>query len=186
MLTGPTAATRARWEVLWVKDKKVHRHGVGSDLAEGLRIYGLALQSESRTAVTLRCCNISFPPPDKYADREEVIVVKGKKRYKGTKITEPKRYVDRMSQLNLKGIFWCGYCMKMRKLVKRDGYSVEGKWVADSHMACPMCGTSHRMLVQYNPMAQRFNEGRIANPNAKTDARARRAARRKAARAEED
>jgi hypothetical protein len=180
MYTTNGAPERARWQVLWVKDGRVVRHDFEHDLAEAIRVHSLAMRA-GRKAVTLRCCNMAFPPPDKYADREPVVVTHptNGKRYKGQKIIEPKQYIRRMGQLNAKGIWWCPYCMQMRRFVKRTAVMVGGVRVEGDFMACPMCGISHRMVTKYNPIATRIlmDTGRIKDPHAAEKRRRRRRAR---------
>ncbi len=81
------------------------------DLAEAARIYGLAIKAGKRMA-TLRCCNEAFAPPDKYADREVVVVVKKSgRKVKAKRITSPRKYQATMAQVNAKGLTWCPFCM---------------------------------------------------------------------------
>lgn len=189
MYANGGAPARARWEVLWVKDGRVVRKPVGHDLAEGLRIYTLATTA-GRRAVTLRCTNMQFPPPDKYADREDVVVERNGKRYRGKRLIEPRQYLVRMGELNVRGVWWCGYCMQMRRFVKRSGFYVDGVWNADEHLACPICGASHRIVGRYNPMSLRIEmrgqNQRVPDPDAAEKKREKRRQRRLAKQQEED
>ncbi len=180
MYAGPAQAERTRWEVLHVEDKRVVRVEYGADFASALAAYTAGVV-EGKRAVTLRCMNAQFPPPDSLADREEVVVVRNNKRYKGKRLIEPRQYRERMAEKNLTGWWWCGYCAKLRKFKHRKGYYEKGttRWIPDPHMACPMCNVSHRLMAKYNPHAARL----IAQPS-KTIADPNRLDKRKAARAE--
>lgn len=142
-------AQRSRWEVLWIKKGRVVGKDCGADFAEALRIYGLALQAGKKGA-TLRCKNMSFAPPEKYADHETIVVTRGGKRYKKTVVIYPYVYHHRMTEMNLKGIWWCPYCVKMRRFTKKDR-------ITGPVMECPMCKASNQLgtVKMYNPHASR-------------------------------
>lgn len=175
---GLVTSERARWEVLWVKDRRVVRIPFEHDLSEALRIYTKA-KDAGKPGATLRCCNVGFAPPDKYADHEiavEVKEVRGRmRRVKVKRPIEPRQYMQRMGRMNRKGIWWCPYCMQLRKFVKRKGYRYSGVWVPQPGMHCPICETSHRdgHVAKYNPIARRIS-GRVKNPNRAAERRRRR------------
>jgi thiol-disulfide isomerase/thioredoxin len=161
-----TAPERANWQVLWIKDGKVHRKHCGHDLMEAIRIHDLAKNAD-RKGVTLRCCNFGFPPPEKYLPHEvkvkvpldppKIVKIKGK-RYKKTfeVVTAVK---NPMREMNKKGIWWCPYCQKMRKFVYHslsvNQHLGNVQKFRDPAYRCPMCKIPHRDLTvrKYNPMA---------------------------------
>lgn len=182
-------AQRARWEVIWRGTKRLVHKDFESDLASALELRD-KLIAGGRTLVTLRCMNMGFAPPDKWADHDEepfeilerVVRVKvgGRvrnkvKRYKKPLPPElilPRTYRVRMHGANVKGAWWCPYCIKMRRFVKRGGTpnteilgTYDGSPVAwkmperdEPHMACPVCNVSHRdaNVMHYNPLALRY------------------------------
>lgn len=162
MLAVNDAPSRANWEVLWIRNKKVQRKDCGHDLMEAMRIFMLATEA-GRKGVTLRCKNMGFPPPAKYLPYE----AKMKKPLDKPKIIrkDGKRYVKKfevvvitknpMKDLNTQGIWWCPYCMKLRRFVKRYETNVGKVRVPDTAMVCPMCGIPHRdfNVRKYNPIA---------------------------------
>lgn len=156
MYVANGAATRAHWEVRWAVRKRGKTRWVvkkcGQDFSEALRVYELA-KDGGRLAVTLRCANMAFPPPDKYADPKYIIVtrkVKGKtKRFKQRDgILIPREYSHKMHEVNLSGMWWCPYCIKFRKFAKMNRHG-------NAVMACPVCQVSHEMATvrKYNPVA---------------------------------
>jgi hypothetical protein len=141
----------ARWEVIWVNK----RHGLtrkpfDHDFGAALRTYYL-LRSSGRKGVTLRCCNVGFPPPVSIT-RSPVtkweIVTKRGKRYK-------KRIVKHEDLLETKynpvGIWWCPYCIQLRRFKQ-----IQDEWTRGQHMVCPVCGITERNwhVRQYNPQAK--------------------------------
>jgi glutaredoxin len=162
---------------LWIgANGKRQRKDFGPDLMSAVDAYSL-LKAHKRKDVTLRCKNMTFAPPDKYADREEVIVFRNGKRFKGKKITEPRRYRVRMFALNRRGIWWCPYCQRMRRFVKR-----EGDYPA---LACPVCGATHRLVSRFNPMAE-YVTVRVQDPNRASTQRSQRRRRSRAAQEEDE
>lgn len=200
-MSAPTNGSmlRTRWEVLWVnpRTKRIERKPFGHDHSGAVKLYA-RVKAAGRTGVTLRACNVGFPPPDKYADREEVIVTVKGKRMKGKRIIQPPVYVTRMGELNLRGIWWCPYCCELRRFVFKKGTrAVESKgkyhnqtvvWKmpasSEARMACPMCGVDHAdwHVKRYNPSAQmmEYRERTVQNPASQTDAAIRRRERRQA------
>jgi hypothetical protein len=150
----------AHWKVVWRKaDGKLVTFvpEPKTDMVEAQRIYEKALAIGRKP--TLICTNVGFPPPDKYADRERVLLG----RRKGTKtkvyklvLTTPRQYFTKMWHLNRQGVWWCPYCRKLRRFVKRKGFRLDGIWVPDEHMGCPVCKITHRdgHVRRYNPVAQ--------------------------------
>lgn len=147
------APERAKWEVIWVKDGRVARKDCGNDLAEALRVYALTLQAGKRLA-TLRCKNMAFPPPERFRARTELKHFRSK--HSG-RVTTEECYIQPMDALNRKGIWWCPYCIKMRKFKLSKSFIHESVRVQDPRYACPLCGASHRMqtVAQFNPIAHK-------------------------------
>jgi hypothetical protein len=153
MVTGNDAGTRARWEVVWVKDHRLHRVGTGDDFGEALRLYTLAVQSLGRTSVTLRCKNMGFPPPERLRTRM-VTFDKPRRLKDGTKVTELQ--VIPMRKMNREGVWWCPFCIKLRRFKFVKGWTTqEGVWVAEPKMVCPMCNVDHTSFEvrRWNPRA---------------------------------
>lgn len=158
------------WSVMWITtDKKgktkIMERKCGSDLAEALRIKSL-LDKAGRRAVTLRSCNAAFAPPDSLIAHDTWEVVTRQVKRKGkvkTKKFKKKVHVDPLKDLNAKGIFWCPYCIKLRKLVMRDGFWHHDEWrgvssehwIEEKSLYCPMCDTSLKNwhMCFFNPMA---------------------------------
>lgn len=146
------------WEVRWIGARgKVNVRKFGHDYVEAVRVYTLAVQAGKRAA-TLRSANIGFPPPpEKYADLEKYPRGRSKRTGKivyGVRVKEPHTYLVRMRQVNAKGLWWCPFCMKMRKFVKKPGFTYEGIFVDKVHYACPMCAVMHDdgSVRKYNPI----------------------------------
>lgn len=183
MLATEGAGSRVRWEVLWVnpKTKRVERKQFGADHSGAVKLY-VRVKSAGRKGATLRSMNMGFPPPDVYADREEVIVTVGGKRKKAKRMVLPRTYLVRMAELNLRGIWWCPYCCELRKFVYRKGFKLDGRFVPQAGMCCPMCHVSQTNwhVKHYNPAAatMEYREGKVSNPASQTDAAQRRRERR--------
>lgn len=170
MLATNNTPQRARWAVVWIAKGRVIRKDFDHEFAEALRIYTLASKAD-KSGVTLVCVNMGFPPPDKYADHEDTVVLK-KFRVKGTKkvVTKkvpgeprlilPRVYRVRMGELNRKGIWWCPFCVKLRRFKRYDAYEFEGIHVDTPTWSCPICGVSHNhgSVKMYNPYAERAGE----------------------------
>lgn len=179
MINTNGATDRARWEVMWVKDRRVIRKKFGTDLMGATQLY-IKVKESGRKGATLRCCNMAFPPPQELQPR----MVRGKR--KG-RVVEG-RLVP-MKKKNIEGIFWCPYCMQLRRFVKRKSFEIEGVTVRDQWFGCPMCGISHRdsAAQKWNPLliniAFSLEEGNTRSP-ARTAETRRAARRRKQRRAE--
>lgn len=170
LLTGD----RARWEVLWVKRRKgknvIICHEFENDFSGALALY-LKVKGK-RPLVTLRSCNVGFPPPEKYrphtVDQKKVVghkVVKRNGRKKRVRIVRTEEVdVVPMQELNLKGIWWCPYCREMRKFQHYDGFDTSSMnvlrvkkdmFVPAPGMYCPICwinqNDSH--VRRWNPQA---------------------------------
>jgi hypothetical protein len=159
---GHDPGQRAKWQVLWVKDRQVYHKDFNTDLMEAMRVYHL-LKEAGRKGVTLRCKNFGFPPPAKYLPHEKKmkrrldpprIIKRGRKRYRQnyevvTVIINP------MKERNKQGIWWCPYCQQFRRFVKQYEMKVDHVRVPDVALVCPMCRTPHRDMNvrKWNPIA---------------------------------
>lgn len=150
MLLSSDPTARARWEVLFVYRGKVCRKKFGTNLPDAISYLTKAMaKGPLLNSVTLRCTNMGFPPPEKLRPHEKLA------RRPGRKKPVPVRVVP-MNKLNReRGIWWCPYCMKLRKFVRRTHAMVDGIQVADKAECCPMCGVSHRdhHVRRWNPVA---------------------------------
>lgn len=151
----------ARWEVLWLGKRGITRKAFEHDFSEALRTYVL-LKSNGKKLVTLRCCNVGFPPPSTITASPVTtwrVVTRGGRRYKKKEIT----YVDRMPELNREGILWCPYCIALRpyKIVK------EYRQVL---MVCPVCRITSRdfHVRRHNPQASVIEYRRVRAPRARS------------------
>ena len=141
------------WEVRWVTvkdgDYRIHVKDCEHDLGQALEIYQ-RVKSAGRRMVTLRSCNVGFPPPEKYL---EYWVKKSRRNGRAKEIY----YVHKvpMRKMNLKGAYWCPYCREMRKFQEQGGFYIEGVVVPEAGLYCPICGVSHRdvHVRKYNPLA---------------------------------
>lgn len=161
MYATPDNGLRARWEVLWIAHGKIQRKKTGYDLAEAMRIRDL-VKAAGRSGVTLRCCNMGFPPPEKLQAR--TITFDAPKLVRGKRVMSVR--LNPMRKRNAQGVWWCPYCMQLRRFVKRKGFTVDGIHVPEPGMHCPMCNISHRdwHVQRWNPIAARIT-ARVADPN---------------------
>lgn len=153
-MTPTRAVENARWQVLWVADKRVVRKDFGPDLSRATEVYAKAVAAGKRAA-TLRCCNVGFAPPIKLQPHDVFVVKKVKRNGRIKRVKIPKLVLP-LDKLNREqGVWWCPYCMKLRKFIKRKGYRLDNVWVEDVHHACPMCNVSHRdfHVRRWNPVA---------------------------------
>jgi hypothetical protein len=125
------------WAVMWVAvtddGPTVIEKWCGTDFSEAQRIFALAVRAEKRHA-TLRCANVSFPPP--------------------------KKYRSKMNEVNLRGVFWCPYCIQMRRFQKQDGFMHDDIFIPRESYYCPVCGISchNGSERRYNPKAVVISE----------------------------
>jgi hypothetical protein len=134
------AVDNARWDVMWVgKGKRIIVKEFDEDLVGAIELYMLVKKAKKPMA-TLRCCNVGFRPPDKY--------------------------YDKMVAYNKQGVWWCPYCMELRRFEKclhafddfGDAYAI------DPEYRCPMCDITHTdwHVIRYNPVAKRLRDRRGA------------------------
>jgi hypothetical protein len=144
VLNTNNAPERARWEVLWIKDKRIVRKSFGTDLMGATELYS-KVKAAGRSGATLRCCNMGFPPPEELQPRR----VKARK---NGKIIEG--LLVPMKRKNAEGIFYCPYCQQLRRFVKKKSSEIEGQIIRDLYFGCPLCGTSHRdhNARKWNPL----------------------------------
>lgn len=142
------SAERVNWEVLWISKGTIHSKEFEHDLASALELRDKLIAGE-RQNVTLRSMNMGFPPPDRYADRDP----------QGNLII-PREYEHRMALINLKGLWWCSYCLKLRRFEKTDCFVIDGIQVDEPAMSCPLCGASNRLnaIQKYNPKSLRYTQ----------------------------
>jgi hypothetical protein len=135
----------AHWEVRWVHNRRVVVIDCGDDLAEAVRIYTLALRG-SKLATTLRCKNVGFPPPARLRAVHERRAADGIER------------IPHLYFYNLRGWWWCPYCMQVRKFRLLRGFHDADTWVPTAGYHCPMCKISHRdgCVRKWNPLAARL------------------------------
>lgn len=148
-LTQNSLNNGARWEVRWVGKKGGIVHKVYDEDFGGALEHYTKLKDAQRKGVTLRCMNVGFPPPKRIIEHEVVkwqVVRRGGKRYK-KKVIE---HENLMEDLNAQGVWWCPYCIKLRRFVDR---SDRGQILFE----CPVCDVSN-----YNWHVKRWN------PTAKT------------------
>src|SRR5690349_3294352 len=110
MQAQPGAPERARWEVLFIHRGHRKRKRFGDDLASAAHFYASlsrALQGSALKSLTLRCSNLRFPPPAKLRPHDRTVRVKGKRKPVTVRVVP-------MRKLNKQGVWWCGYCMKLR------------------------------------------------------------------------
>lgn len=148
------------WEVRWVTTKdgdyRIHVKDCEHDLGLALSTYE-RVRKAGRKLVTLRSCNVGFPPPEKY---QEYWITKHKKvRNSAGKLRREAYYVHKvpMRKLNRKGVFWCPYCRELRRFQEQGGFYIDGVVVPESGLHCPICGVSHRdhHVRKWNPEAQK-------------------------------
>lgn len=171
-------ADRTRWSVMWVVKKKgklyIIEKTFENDLSSAMELYDKAKRAGKRM-VTLRSMNVGFPPPERLRPRYEQrkvdtgktkLVKKGGKTRRKRIVRTVEVEVVPMSELNLKGVWWCPYCRELRRFEHWDGVKTDGsffKGIRDSKptfmlhpgMYCPMCGINQNdsHVRRWNPQA---------------------------------
>jgi hypothetical protein len=153
-------APRARWRVAWVAKGRVIDKSFGTDFMDALALYEKAIKAEKRGA-TLICANQCFEPPVRLQPKtvrkvKKSVVKRRGKKYIKRDIIEGR--ITPIKKLNLQGIWWCGYCSKLRKFKRQDGFYYEKVWVPEPGYHCPICGISHRDggIRKFNATAARI------------------------------
>lgn len=146
---GLPGSARARWSVYYHRKGKWRRKKFADDFGAALKFHNELIVGNTAKGTTLHCDNISFPPPNHIAKHERVeweIVkksVKGRmKRFKKKRIV----IVNLMAEYNAKGIWWCPYCIKLRRF--KEVQTDRGR-----ELCCPVCWASQYLVREYNPLA---------------------------------
>ena len=147
-LSQNTLNNGARWEVRWVGKKGGIVHKVYDEDFGGALEHYTKLKAAGRKGVTLRSMNVGFPPPKRLTNavREKwVVVTKRGKRYKKRVEYE----VNLMSDLNAKGIYWCAYCIQLRRFIDKSSRN-------QILFECPVCDISNYNwhIKRWNPAAK--------------------------------
>jgi hypothetical protein len=147
-----------KWRVMWERGDDIYQKEFSCDLGSALAHYEKLKASGKRSNVTLVCANHGFPPPEHLTHREYEVIEERKVRGRMRRV-RVKKTRNVMGQLNAKGIWWCPYCIKLRRFERRMGNeSLElGVYVEfeGPRMCCPLCdATSMDFNVgQCNPQA---------------------------------
>lgn len=145
MITQNSLNNGARWEVRWRgKNGNIVAKPFDDDFGKAIETYA-KLQAAGKQLVTLRSCNVGFAPPDRITHHERTTykaVMRGGKKYK-KKVTE---IIDLMPALNRKGVWWCPYCIQLRRFDQDRAYR------AEVVMKCPVCE-----ITNYNWHVKRWN-----------------------------
>jgi len=166
MDTTNQASERARWQVLWLHEGRKHVVRCGDDFSRAMKVYTMAVEG-GRSNVTLRCQNMGFPPPEKYRPHPEL-----DQRGNPTGAT-----VVPMQTLNDHGIWWCPYCVKLRRFKYTKGWYTEtGYFMAEPQMTCPLCGVKHTdfWVKHHNPKGAMMANGHLSVRTEKPKRRRRR------------
>lgn len=165
MLVTDNTPERAKWQVLWIKDRRIIDKRFGDDFKGATDLY-LKVKQAGRKGATLRCTNMGFAPPEHLRPQEVMakvpldppkIVRRGGKRYR--KRYELKRMLKvPMKKLNAEGIWWCPYCRELRRFKKTNSFKIDGITVRETRHVCPMCGVCHRdhNVRKHNPVATKL------------------------------
>lgn len=173
--------SNSRWEVMWVVvkngEKRIICKEFDHDFVSAVGLY-VKVKQAGKKMCTLRCCNVAYSPPESYRDVEPIY---GKKKGKviviGERLTEPPSFSHKMDRLNDQGVWWCPYCMQLRRFEKRAWYELDDRMVADDpKYYCPMCDISHsdRNVQKYNPIAQNLMNRKKSRGRNKKSGRRRR------------
>lgn len=142
---GTSGNARSRWSVYYLRKGKWKRRRFKEDFTLALKFY---TEMVGTKGLTLHCDNVAFPPPDRLTKAEkdvfEIVKRKGK-RYKKRKTV----IYNKMEEYNLEGIWWCGYCIKLRRFKEID--TERG-----TEMCCPVCWVSNYLTRDHNPLAYKL------------------------------
>lgn len=151
-------ALYAQWEVIWVvPGPRIIAQDFESDFVGALELYLKAKRADKKLC-TLRCKNVGFPPPEKWRDIEPIYAKrKGKMIVVDEVLAEPPTWNRKMRYFNSNGVWWCPYCMQLRRFEKRRWAEIDGEpYSSDPAYYCPICDISHRdaYVIKYNPQAK--------------------------------
>jgi hypothetical protein len=146
-----SAMERTNWSVVWLNprgkwiEKRPGPQYPGLNFVDALELYE-KVKSAGRRGVALRCKNVGFPPPERLMPRK--VRVKTKKR--GRTIIREGIYTP-MRKYNDKGIWWCPYCMRLRRFKP-----IRNRYNKTVTYRCPSCGVEHRghHVRAHNPVAR--------------------------------
>lgn len=135
-----------KWSVFWYNRKKSKyvRKRFREDLGAAIKFYR---ENLDRPGITLHSDNHGYPPPLRITEHERetwrVVTRKGK-RYKKKVII----LINLMREYNHKGIWWCPYCVQLRRFKFRE--TERGP-----EMYCPVCLVSNYLAVvrRHNPQS---------------------------------
>jgi len=146
----------ARWEVIWFsrKGKRFIVKEFEDDFHGALELY-TRVKALKAPFITLRCCNVGFPPPEKYRPHYETRIKKERRNGRVRRVKTEVEVVP-MEGLNVKGVWWCPYCREFRKFRMQDGAIFEDYYIEGKSMYCPVCEISMRdhHVRKWNPQAQ--------------------------------
>lgn len=153
-------SSNTRWSVIWwsKKGKRFIEKKFGNDLPSAMKLHAQVVQLGAPMA-TLRSCNVGFAPPDHLRPHTKTMYRKVKRGRK-IKRVPVEVSITPMREYNLKGAWWCPYCIKLRKFEQQDGamfYDGHGEqYVPGPGMYCPVCQISHtdHHVRKWNPQAQ--------------------------------
>jgi len=134
-LTIKYAVEHAGWEVIWARqDKSLVAIDFEHDFVGALELYE-KIKKAGKPLATLRCKNIGFAPPEKYENK--------------------------MEAYNHQGVWWCPYCMKLRRFELRAWAEIDDHlYRIDPERFCPICDISQgdHNICLYNPAARRIRD----------------------------
>lgn len=157
------------WSVFWYSKNKGKwlRKRFREDFGAAVKFFG---ENQHRPGITLHPDNHGYPPPKRITHHErvtwEIVKRKGKK-YKKKVVT----VVNLMDEYNSKGIWWCSYCVQLRRF--KEIQTERGP-----ELYCPVCKVSHRLVKDHNPKALviEMHKAQRRTPNGKPRGRRRRRA----------
>lgn len=135
-----------KWSVFWYSEKKKRfvRKRFYEDLGKAIQFYTM---KQGLPGLTLHTDNHGYPPPTRITEHVHekwIVVEQGGKRYK-KRVTET---VNLMAEYNRKGIWWCPYCIQLRRFKLTEAER-------GPEMFCPVCGCGNHLsdVRRHNPQA---------------------------------
>jgi hypothetical protein len=144
-LTQNSVTMPARWAVVWVSKGRRIVKETDDDFGEAIRLFTLLVKNGRRPEI--RCVNVGFQPPKRITQYKRyktiVVEVNGKMKKRRTLSV-----VNLMQDYNQKGVWWCPYCIKLRR------FKMQTVGLRDLYV-CPVCGITSRdgYVVRFNPYA---------------------------------